>query len=105
MGGVIDVPGKEPWFIAGYEFAMLLDRAQEELADPGDRLVLEKAEALSGLFFEYHEAPQASRLARALQRSASALAEELAENPRDARDRGAALAFENLERLLDHVPP
>jgi hypothetical protein len=102
MGCVIAY-GDADWFVANYEFRLLLGLARTKVECEDDTQVLARAEALHGLFLDSLPDEQLRRLVRAL-RSATNELHDAHHAPRDDRESGFRNHLVVLSDLLDGVP-
>jgi len=100
MSGVIGIPDKEPWLVAGWAFRLILERTTTQLSDPADAREVEQAIALHGLHFKFLPQGQGLRLARALFKVAADLRPELLASA-DSRDQSLAGYLVTLQSQLD----
>jgi hypothetical protein len=99
---VVNVPGYQPWVVAGWAFRTLAERASELLDRETDRLELVQAEALNGLHFDLLARDTAVRLATALKRAADDLC-KINLGATDERDREFAHALGVLSLWLSDL--
>lgn len=100
----VSIPHNDPWVVARWAFASLLDRTSAALARDDDIQALERAKALDGLHFDLLEEGQAQRIAQAMQAAADELRLELQSASRaDPRDIEFAEALAVLEMRLHDI--
>jgi hypothetical protein len=100
MGGVITISPQEPWFVAGWAYRMVMERAMTLLSNPVDQETLQEAIALQGLDFEFLAQDQSLRIARALLTAADQLRPELISSGTEERDKELADCLVTLAQNL-----